>query len=200
MTAQITALGAHGVEGIDMQMRSRGFTIVELLIVIVVIAVLAAISIVAYNGVQNRSKVSSASASVAQTVKAIQAYVATTSTYPSTTNGCLTNASGCLYAGTAYPDTSAATAIASVSSLPGSIPQIESTNKGIVYSYVSGMTFNGSVQPARLLYVIAGNATNCGVSNVSNSGGTTMATSSTGYTTTNANSTLCIVSITGPAQ
>ena len=34
----------------------RGFTIVELLIVIVVIAVLAAITIVAYNGIQNRAK------------------------------------------------------------------------------------------------------------------------------------------------
>jgi prepilin-type N-terminal cleavage/methylation domain-containing protein len=33
----------------------KGFTIVELLIVIVVIAVLAAITIVAYNGVQNRT-------------------------------------------------------------------------------------------------------------------------------------------------
>ncbi len=33
----------------------RGFTIVELLIVIVVIAILAAISVVAYNGVQNRT-------------------------------------------------------------------------------------------------------------------------------------------------
>ena len=33
----------------------RGFTIVELLIVIVVIAILAAISVVAYNGIQNRA-------------------------------------------------------------------------------------------------------------------------------------------------
>ena len=38
-----------------MLIRSRGFTIVELLIVIVVIAILASISIVAYNGVQNRA-------------------------------------------------------------------------------------------------------------------------------------------------
>ena len=33
----------------------RGFTLVELLIVIVVIAILAAISVVAYNGIQTRA-------------------------------------------------------------------------------------------------------------------------------------------------
>lgn len=38
-----------------MRLRTKGFTIVELLIVIVVIAILAAISIVAYNGIQTRS-------------------------------------------------------------------------------------------------------------------------------------------------
>ena len=36
-------------------MQKRGFTIVELLIVIVVIAILAAITIVAYNGIQTRA-------------------------------------------------------------------------------------------------------------------------------------------------
>lgn len=35
--------------------RSKGFTLVELLIVIVVVAVLAAISVVAYNGIQDRA-------------------------------------------------------------------------------------------------------------------------------------------------
>ncbi len=35
--------------------QTRGFTIVELLIVIVVIAILAAITIVSYNGIQNRA-------------------------------------------------------------------------------------------------------------------------------------------------
>ncbi|MCB8045019.1 prepilin-type N-terminal cleavage/methylation domain-containing protein [Microbacterium oxydans] len=33
----------------------RGFTIVELMIVVVVIAILAAITIVAYNGIQKRA-------------------------------------------------------------------------------------------------------------------------------------------------
>src|SRR6218665_3318354 len=44
----------------------RGFTIVELLIVIVVIAILDAITIVAYSGIQSRSKESAASATVSQ--------------------------------------------------------------------------------------------------------------------------------------
>ena len=37
------------------QNQARGFTIVELLIVVVVIAILAAITIVSYNGIQNRA-------------------------------------------------------------------------------------------------------------------------------------------------
>lgn len=37
-------------------MKTQGFTIVELLVVIVVIGILAAISIVAYNGIQDRAR------------------------------------------------------------------------------------------------------------------------------------------------
>ncbi|MDX2776629.1 type II secretion system protein [Streptomyces caniscabiei] len=51
----------------------RGFTIVELLIVIVVIAILAAIVIVAYNGVQNRAKSSAGQATANSLVKKFEA-------------------------------------------------------------------------------------------------------------------------------
>lgn len=51
--------------------RSRGFTIVELLIVIVVIAILAAISVVAYNGIQERARVNAAAAELNDLRKAI---------------------------------------------------------------------------------------------------------------------------------
>lgn len=56
-----------------MWIKQKGFTIVELLIVIVVIGILAAITIVAYNGVQQRAKVTSANSDLMNLNKAIQA-------------------------------------------------------------------------------------------------------------------------------
>ena len=55
-------------------MNRRGFTIVELLIVIVVIAILAAITIVAYNGIQNRAKQSAAQSAVSQASKKVMTW------------------------------------------------------------------------------------------------------------------------------
>jgi prepilin-type N-terminal cleavage/methylation domain-containing protein len=52
-------------------MRSRGFTIVELLIVIVVIAILAAITIVSYNGISERAKLTNTQSGQQQLLKAI---------------------------------------------------------------------------------------------------------------------------------
>ena len=73
---------------------SRGFTLVELLIVIVVIAILAAISIVAYNGVQNRGKAAAAQSLASQVAKKAEAWNALNNSYPTycqfatgTTNG-----------------------------------------------------------------------------------------------------------------
>jgi len=50
---------------------TNGFTIVELLIVIVVIAVLAAISVIAYNGVQQRARLSKIQSDLTTIEKAI---------------------------------------------------------------------------------------------------------------------------------
>lgn len=72
---------------------SRGFTIVELLIVIVVIAILAAISVVAYNGIQQRSRDSRREQDIASTKKLLLAYnainggVRVTTTYGGSDSG-----------------------------------------------------------------------------------------------------------------
>ena len=60
----------------------KGFTIVELLIVIVVIAILAAISIVAYNGIQQRANNSKTVAAIQSYVKLIQMYKIDNGTHP----------------------------------------------------------------------------------------------------------------------
>lgn len=64
--------------------KDRGFTIVELLIVIVVIAILAAIVIVAYNGVQNRAKTSAAQSTAQSVQQKLEAYNAENGSYPAT--------------------------------------------------------------------------------------------------------------------
>ena len=63
--------------------RQRGFTIVELLIVIVVIGILAAIVIVAYSGVQNRAKDTMRTSDIVSVQKALELYRVDNGTYPS---------------------------------------------------------------------------------------------------------------------
>ncbi len=63
-------------------MKARGFTIVELLIVIVVIAILAAISIVAYTGIQERARFSVMQSDLRTINNAIQLYYADNGVYP----------------------------------------------------------------------------------------------------------------------
>lgn len=65
----------------------RGFTIVELLIVIVVIAILAAITIVAYNGVSARAQYSKMQSDLLALNKAIQLYYVDNGFYPITPAG-----------------------------------------------------------------------------------------------------------------
>lgn len=62
--------------------RTKGLTIVELLIVIVVIAILAAITIVAYNGIQARAENTKTAQAISQYVKIVSAYAVSNGVYP----------------------------------------------------------------------------------------------------------------------
>jgi prepilin-type N-terminal cleavage/methylation domain-containing protein len=71
----------------------RGFTLVELLIVIVVIAILAAITIVAYSGITARANTSKAQANAESAQKVAEAMNADNGYYPA-----LASATGCVLA------------------------------------------------------------------------------------------------------
>jgi len=62
----------------------RGFTIVELLIVIVVIGILAAITIVSFNGVTSKANTSNAASNAEAIQKVAESFNADNSYYPST--------------------------------------------------------------------------------------------------------------------
>ena len=68
----------------NLKSNQKGFTIVELLIVIVVIAILAAISIVAYVGIQNNARASERQSDASNIVKVAETYFAQNSAYPTT--------------------------------------------------------------------------------------------------------------------
>lgn len=63
-------------------MKHKGFTIVELLIVIVVVGILAAISLVAYSGVQQRARESAIMATLSSVMKKIEMYTVEHDTVP----------------------------------------------------------------------------------------------------------------------
>ena len=67
--------------------KPTGFTIVELLIVIVVIAILAAITIVAYNGIQQRSRDAIRVSDLKGVQKALELFYIDQGRYPTTPGG-----------------------------------------------------------------------------------------------------------------
>lgn len=64
------------------QKDEKGFTLVELLIVIVIIAILAAVTLVTYNGIVQRAYNSAVISGVATYKRALAAYVAANGQYP----------------------------------------------------------------------------------------------------------------------
>ena len=172
-----------------MRKTTSGFTIVELLIVIVVIAILAAISIVAYNGIQERTRNTTTINAVGAYAKLIKLYMAGESAYPLTTSACLQVVAGSCSGRNATMDAN----LQKYGSLPNNP----------IYSYITynyqTQTVDGQSSPLMLLYLLDGLNQECGVSNVVNqTGSLTYATDTTPPYNTNSNvggRTLCYVHI-----
>jgi prepilin-type N-terminal cleavage/methylation domain-containing protein len=152
----------------------RGFTIVELLIVIVVIAILAAITIVAYNGIQTRAENTKTTQAVAQYVKAIHAYAISNDTYPievsypclgtAATCGKVSGATNCLGSGLAANQSSFDTKIKSIlSALPEPSTQVISCNGNFAQGAYFVKNDTGLGKTAQLMYFLRGNQTCDGI-------------------------------------
>lgn len=122
----------------QIQTKSRGFTIVELLIVIVVIAILAAITIVAYNGIQNRAKTSSNQSAANSMIKKFEAINAVKGVYYNNTT-----AAG--VAGAALNTYSAAAPAAGEATIDTPTTVIAATGATTAGSALSATTANGTV-------------------------------------------------------
>jgi prepilin-type N-terminal cleavage/methylation domain-containing protein len=147
----------------------KGFTIVELLIVIVVIGILAAITVVAYNGIQTRAQNTKTVQSVASYVRILHIYAATYGTYPVTNQfPCLSTegtacakdsgASTCYGLGSTTSNTAYITELRKV--ISGSLPEFSSQQincggnlfRGVYTTPTTGNT-------ATIYYFLKGNQT-----------------------------------------
>ena len=144
---------------------SRGFTIVELLIVIVIIGILAAITIVAYNGIQQRAKNTQVIAGVESYRKVLMQYNTVNSSYP-TAEGCL---------GANYPSNQCwqgvsgnrlvnGTLDTNLSGFMGNKPTLATAlmSIGIGDNVRAGAVY--VVSPARIIYYLSGTSQPCGIS------------------------------------
>ncbi len=122
--------------------RTKGFTIVELLIVIVVIGILAAIVIVAYNGVQQRARDSRRQNDIQSLTQALELYYLDNGKYPVSSGnaGTLPNAAWSTTADSSWQNLVAFLKpyMGNVPSDPVSTPGVSPTGQvGFNYGYYS---------------------------------------------------------------
>ncbi|MFT5121935.1 MAG: general secretion pathway protein G [Kiritimatiellia bacterium] len=70
---------------------ARGFTLVEVLLVIVIIGILAAIAVPNFAGKTDKARVASAKSQIKNLASAVDIFEVDTGTYPSTLQGLITN-------------------------------------------------------------------------------------------------------------
>ena len=190
--------------------RQRGFTIVELLIVIVVIGILAAITIVAFNGVQTRAKNTAIENTASAYKKALAAYVADKGDYPGGgASGCLGRAadypSGCFNAG------ASATMETNLGTVLTSLPTPDTTcfsmyggcRRGLSYYYrapatTPDWTVDGVTHRHYMFYFLGENGRCTLPNNIEGSYGAFSTNATKGYMERHSNTTMCVVQLPNP--
>ncbi len=133
------------------QSSKRGFTIVELLIVIVVIAILAAISIVAYNGVQQRARNAQRVQDIKTIAKAVELYFIDNGSLPNSLCslgvGCKINSGWNTTADASWQNLESQLVPKYISSLPKDPQASTATSAGISggqnYDFFTGLSSSG---------------------------------------------------------
>lgn len=103
--------------------KQKGFTVIEMLVVIVIIGILAAITAVSYASVQQRSRDTTRTSDIREVQKALEKYHAANGMYPSVGSD-----------NTAYALTTLSTALVT----PGYLNKIPTAPSGLAYEYVRG--------------------------------------------------------------
>lgn len=147
---------------------TRGFTIVELLIVIIVMAILAAITIVAYTGIQQSTRNTAKAGTVEQITKLIRLYQAENDEYPRNGGGtwCATVDNACTgYSGTvsATDNTNLMNDLKRYGTPPAtSGDKVESGSRyGVQYLYDASRTLSSQSNPVLLLFWLEGTNQMC---------------------------------------
>lgn len=181
--------------------KQKGFTIVELLIVIVLIGILAAITIVAYNGIQQRGRNAQTIAAVNSYKKGFMLYVAANGSYPAA-NGrfCLgqSTCNGGNMASNATLDAGLRTVMGTNLPPPSNGPGTNTAAQSPLFytSDSDGQTLEGAAR-SFIVYTLEG-ASNCGMAVVTIIGpglNYSPAQPSSGYTYPNSNGTVTCVAL-----
>lgn len=183
----------------------KGFTIVELLIVIVIIAILAAITIVAYNGIQERAEASKTIAQASAYIKGLKLYEASIDNRI-TTNTCIApRASVTDNAGTlTCPGANNWTTNA-----PYDEPFMDQLNEYAGVRNPQLSKYNNSSSPAGLmwfhnnyfganrsvLYYTVGPNSNCGLPNVLSGPNNALTNSGAAYSARTSSVTICMIEV-----
>lgn len=176
-----------------------GFTIVELLIVIVVIGILAAITLVTYGTIQQKATNTSVIDAASKSSRMIQAYIAANGSIPVPAGACITIDSGCATGGSYAANSTFNTNMATVGTIPRSVPISGSDHYGVIYYYNASRIVDGISKPIVLLYWLVGTSQNCGLSGlVADPNAASTTTTSATYTSSNdsgSGKTLCAVAV-----